>query len=243
MLGRKADATVSLSLTLEEPASARSVRVPRAYAPRFPHPPGPIPRRPPGRRALRAGARPRRGRPPSPPWGIERPLRGSSGSRHGFGESTAATRSSGLPRTQLAGLSVGQGYNSATREPPALPGLRPAGACGPTLWRLLFARLWTMGPIPSHPCGLFVPGPESESCVAPPLRVPAAAKDCRFVCEDTRGLVGSLRPPGDSLPWGRRSSRFGPVTQRSARENQTGPEPGPTGTRALHQVIAAGSGL
>ena len=36
------------SLTLEGPASARDVRVPRAYAPRFPHPPGPIPRRPRG---------------------------------------------------------------------------------------------------------------------------------------------------------------------------------------------------
>ena len=36
------------SLTLEEPATARDVRVPRAYAPRFPQPPGPIPRRPRG---------------------------------------------------------------------------------------------------------------------------------------------------------------------------------------------------
>ena len=37
-------------LNLEEPASVQGVRVPRAYAPRFPQPPGPIPRRPPGRR-------------------------------------------------------------------------------------------------------------------------------------------------------------------------------------------------
>ncbi len=54
------------SLTLEEPATAQDVRVQRAYAPRFPHPPGLIPRRPADRRALSAGTRPRRGRSPSP---------------------------------------------------------------------------------------------------------------------------------------------------------------------------------
>jgi hypothetical protein len=128
-------------LTLGGPASARDVRVPRASAPRFSQPPGPIPRRPAGRRALRVGARPRRGRLPFP------------------------ARHLGFLGLNLQGLSVGQGYNSANRETLAF---RSRGQRGPAGRLLLassssFARLRTMGPDLSHPFGFRVPvsGPES----------------------------------------------------------------------------------
>ena len=120
------------SLTLDESASARVVRVPRArghptppYA-RADHPPARRPMGPPRRHTVpeqqQEAQRPISGPASSPVWG------GITAAAWG---STAVHPASGLPWTRIANPSVGQGNNSATQDALAIRVLRPAGTSGP----------------------------------------------------------------------------------------------------------------
>ncbi len=109
---------------------------------------------------------------------------------------------------------MGQGYNSLIGRrwhsgPVARWGLRADFSL-----RLLFAWLRDYGAQSKSP----VRAPRFLVLRRP---TPTGPEGFRFVRGDTRGLVGSLRPPGDSLPWCRLPP--GSVPSPNAQPERTRP--------------------
>ena len=152
------------------------------------------------------------------------------------------------PRVQLCysgGAGLGPGLRPAGACGPtymAEPSLRPAGACGPTFLSPPFHSVKDYGIPRRVACIRF---PLRDPSLSPALPVPSSPRVRgyrRFVLGDLSGRVGSLRPPGDSQPWSCRESRMGPfhLTLRSREPDRAGA--GPDQNQILALVVAAGSG-